>query len=334
MLSIAAANDVTGVTRRRHRLLFLPILGMRVQAVFFAHDPRLVRFASVAFGSAEQQLAHPSMLALSVPTGNAISGTLERTGASGRKSPFSSYYDAPTSESAPTRWAGAPRQFGYGLLGILGGAAFGAAAGYGAGRLVGYLFLPDRPERSYEEPLYRINTLDRAANFGMAVGSVLGLTVGTGFMVTGTAQDNYVSPGFWTPTLGALGGDRCRGRGGGCRCDVVFGQQRLKRHGRRRRGGRLGRHSLRTFSGSRCRRSHLGACSHRCDDGAVDHPPWLGRHAAESSLLIADRRIKTENGIAIAVAMTGGSVRKLFGRPDHVCGDCRAAGSAPGAIRG
>lgn len=160
---------------------------------------------SLAFGSPEPQSALPSMLALSAPAARLLSNP-DWTGSSGRKSSFSSYYDAPASEAAPTRWTGAPRQFGYGLLGTLGGSVFGAAAGYGAGRLVGYLFLPDRPERSYEEPLYRINTLDRAANFGMAVGSVLGLTAGTGFMVTGTAQDNYVSPGFWTPTLGALAG--------------------------------------------------------------------------------------------------------------------------------
>ncbi len=160
---------------------------------------------SIAFCSPESPSAQPSMLALSAPIARVLPNP-DWAGSSGRKSSFSSYYDAPASDAAPTRWTGAPRQFGYGLLGTLGGSAFGAAAGYGIGKLVGYLFLPDRPERSYEEPLYRINTSDRAANLGIAVGSVLGTMAGTGFMVTESAQDNYISPGFWTPTLGALAG--------------------------------------------------------------------------------------------------------------------------------
>ena len=161
-----------------------------------------ITFALASFDPASIE---PSMFASSVPVGGAISSA-EWTGSAGRKLSYSSYYDAPTSEAAPTRWTGAPKQFGYGLLGSVAGTAFGAAAGFGAGYAVGYLFLPDRPEPSYEEPLYRINTLDRAANFGLAVGSVLGLVAGAGFMVTETAQDNYGSPGFWTPTMGALAG--------------------------------------------------------------------------------------------------------------------------------
>lgn len=124
----------------------------------------------------------------------------------GRKLSYSSYYDEPTSKEAPGRWIGAHRQFGYGLLGTFAGAGFGALVGYGVGYGVGYLFLPDRPDRPYSEPMYRINTVDRAALAGMALGSAFGLVSGTGFLVSEYAQTDYASRGWGVATLGATAG--------------------------------------------------------------------------------------------------------------------------------
>lgn len=71
------------------------------------------------------------------------------------------------------------------------------------GRLLQISLSPDRP---YQEPMYRINTVDRAALAGLAVGTVLGIASGTGYMVSGAAQSNFTSPGFGVATLGGLAG--------------------------------------------------------------------------------------------------------------------------------
>ncbi len=124
----------------------------------------------------------------------------------GRKLSYSAYHDEPAGKDATGRWIGAHRQFGYGILGTLAGAGFGALAGYGVGYGIGTLFLPDRPDRPYSEPMYRINTVDRAALAGMAVGSALGLVSGTGYLVSEYAQTDYASRGWGIASLGATAG--------------------------------------------------------------------------------------------------------------------------------
>lgn len=167
--------------------------------------PALLTSFAALFSATDAASSH-SLLLVGHPSATHELSLTDGTLKSGRKSSFSSYYDEPAQDQATGRWIGSHRQFGYGILGTLAGTGFGALVGYGVGYGVGSLFLPDRPDRPYSEPMYRINTVDRAALAGMAVGSAFGLVSGTGFLVSEYAQPDYASRGWGVATLGATAG--------------------------------------------------------------------------------------------------------------------------------